>query len=680
MKRSNSSTRTGSRMAVAVLAAAALASAELPTAKSIAAEMGMGWNLGNTMEVPSDPTAWGNPLPTQRLIDSVKAAGFKTLRIPCAWRSHSEADSLTIKPAWMAQVKELVDYAIKDSLFVILNIHWDEGWLESNIDTTTAVRTKVNRRQGAYWRQIATTFKDYDRHLLFASANEPAMQDAYGAVFGADRVAVLNSYHQTFIDTVRATGGNNASRTLILQGPRTDIELIKQVWTSLPTDKIAGRLMAEAHFYPYQFSLMESDADWGKVFWYWGKNNLSTGADSERNTTWCGEAFVDSEFTILKRMFTDKDIPVILGEFGAMKRTTLSGDTLARHIQSRRSFYEYVTASAKAHGIIPIAWDAGNLGDKTMSVFDRRAYSVFDLGLLNAMRTGIGLPKLNGDTSFVKVATFSSSLRIMYSAKDSTRGQVDLGVAKPDFSVYDSILVRAYVKGSTNYDSAGVRKYGFLSLSLVTMSNNWAWKERNFGALTFDAWKTYGIKLSSTPTDTNALAPADPTKVDFFALQAYSNGYRGSYYIDWIAFRKKAGGYDTLYSYDLDVPNKFNDNVVGVSLVPTSSVAADLAWQTETTSKWSVSVAPRAVAASAGIRAVASNGVVRASWTASEADLAKVSLKDLQGRVLWAGSVATVEGANALTIPVRSSGVSILRVQQGEQASMVELVETSRGR
>jgi len=659
------------RVAAMALAVGATAnSADLPTAKSIAAEMGMGWNNGNNLEVPKDPTLWGNALPTQALIDSVKAAGFKTIRLPCAWYSHTQSDSLTIKPEWMAQVKQIVDYCIKDSLFVVLNSHWDMGWLESRIDTTKAVKELVNRRQGAYWRQIATTFKDYDRHLLLASANEPGMQDAYGAAFGADRIAVLNLYHQTFIDTVRATGGNNATRTLILQGPHTDIEVSKANWTTLPTDKVAGRLMAEMHFYPYQFALMEDDADWGKVFWYWGKNNLSTGTDSDRNTTWCGEAFVDSQFTILKRLYVDKGIPVILGEFGAIKRTTLSGDTLKRHIASRRSFYEYVVNSSLSHGIIPIAWDAGNLGDKTMSVFDRKTAKIFDLGLLNAMRAGAGLAKLAGDTALVQVATQSSSMKALYSAKDSLFGQVELGVVKPDFSKYDSILVHAYVNGETTYLENGTTKYGYLSLSLVTMSNNWTWREVSFGTVAMNSWTTYSFGIGTDTTNKKDLVPALATKVDFFALQAYSKGYRGTLYIDWIVFKTKAGATDTLYSFDLTPPGKTGGNVESVSLIPTSQVASDVEWKTATKAWGATSVKGRASNDANALRTTVSNGFIRASYSLPTTQTAQATLTDLKGGTIWSNSVTAGSKSGVLDIPATHGGMAILRIQQGSHVVM----------
>jgi len=658
MKQLKQVARTGAM----VLAAAGLSlAADLPTAKTIAAEMGAGWNIGNTMEVPSDPTAWGNPLPTQQLIDSVKAAGFKTVRIPSAWYSHSDTTTNVIDPAWLAQVKAVVDYCIKDGLYVVVNSHWDMGWLESHIDA--ASQAKVNKRQGAYWRQIANTFKNYDHHLLLASANEPGQQDAYGTAWGADRIAVLNSYHQTFLDTVRATGGNNATRTLIVQGPKTDIELSKAEWTTLPVDKVADRLMAELHFYPYQFTLMESDAEWGKVFWFWGEGNTSLTAP-DRNTTWCGPAYVDSMFKIVQGQFVDKNIPVILGEFGAMKRMSLTGDTLALHIKSRRAYYNHVVKSALSHGIIPVAWDAGGKGDLTMTVFDRKTGGTFDLGLLNAIRRGAGLTDLPGDTSLVP-AVGANAMRVLYSVKDSLWGQVDLGVAKPDFTPYDSISVRAYAKGVTNYDSAGTTKYGFVSMSLVTMSSSWTWREVGLGSPTIGAWKTYSVAIG---TDTKTqLVPADPTKVDFFALQTYSNGFRGAIYVDYIVFHKKAGGYDTLYTYNQTAPDGGKGNVQEVSLVPVSSVAADLSWQSATTSKWTVSVAPRGAVDRGTLQASIVDGGVRASFFAERSGKAQLTVKDLQGRTLLSQDLAVAAGANAFVLPVALRGVALLQVRQGER-------------
>ena len=374
-------------------------SEDLPTAKSIAAKMGVAWNLGNTMEVPNNPTGWGNPLPNQKLIKAVKAGGFKSIRIPCAWDSHADKSTNVIDSKWLEQVKKVVDYCIKEDLYVMLNSHWDGGWLEHNVKPDK--QAEVNKKQGAYWKQIATFFRDYDDHLLFAGANEPAAPEPYGTPFGADRMAVLNSYHQTFIDAVRATGGNNASRTLIIQGPKTNIELTNKVMTKMPTDKITNRLMAEIHFYPYQFTQMDKDEDWGKMFYYWGKKNHST-TDTERNPTWGEESYVDSVFDLMKTQFVNKGFPVVLGEFGAKKRTNLGGESLKRHLQSRCDYYEYVISSAMSRGMVPVTWDAG-MGDTKFTIFNRNSGAVYDKDLLDAIRRG------------GKGATANNTLKIDYS-------------------------------------------------------------------------------------------------------------------------------------------------------------------------------------------------------------------------------------------------------------------------
>lgn len=635
----------------------------LPTAKSIAAEMGIAWNIGNSLEVPKDPLLWGNPLPSQRLIDSVKAGGFKTIRIPCAWNSHADTVSCVIDPNWLAQVKTVVDYCIKDSLFVILNSHWDGGWLEECVSADK--QEEVNRRQNAYWTQIANYFKDYGRHLLFAGTNEPAVQDVYGTPFGADRMAILNSYHQTFINAVRATGGNNASRTLVVQGPRTDIELTNQVMNTMPTDQIEGRLMAEVHFYPYQFALMEKDEDWGKVYYYWGKNNLST-TDTERNTGWCDENFVDSMFNFMKTKFVDKDIPVVIGEFGAVKRMTLTGESLERHILSRRIFYNYVVSAALSRGMIPAAWDTGDKGNLTMTIFDRKTGEIFDLGLLNAIRSAAGLPKLPGDTSLVKVATGDYSMKVLYSA-DTSFGQVQLTVTKQDMTPYDTIIVRAYVNGETDYDSAGVRKFGWLALSVVTMSDNWTWREGRFGAITMNNWKEYRIPiLTDQSLNEDALVPANPSKIDFLALQAYSDGFRGTIYVDWIIFKSKAGAYDTVYTFNVETGAKYDGNVDAVSLIETSAVPGDQEWKTVTRPKFATStIRTSSFATASTLRAFMSNGMIHADFSVPVSGTVQVILRDLQGRKIHSGNIRAKAGMNRIKIGADYSGLMLLEVRQG---------------
>ncbi|VXB19035.1 Aryl-phospho-beta-D-glucosidase BglC (GH1 family) [Flavobacterium sp. 9R] len=348
-------------------------------ATELASKMKLGWNIGNTLEATGGETAWGNPKVTKALIDFVKANGFNAIRIPCSWNQYlANSTNAQIKADWLARVKEVVQYCVDNDMYVIVNIHWDGGWLENNC--TEAKKVENNAKQKAFWEQIATHLRGFDEHLLFASANEPNVENA-------TQMAVLNSYHQTFIDAVRSTGGKNAYRNLIIQGPSTDIEKTNKLMTTLPTDKVANRMMAEVHFYPYQFTLMTKDESWGKMFYYWGAGNHST-TDTDRNPTWGEEADIDKLFKSMKTQFVDKGIPVILGEFGAIKRD-LTGDALTLHLKSRADFLKYVVKQSRANGMIPFYWDAGFMGVNTMTIFNRTNNTVYDTQALTALQDGL---------------------------------------------------------------------------------------------------------------------------------------------------------------------------------------------------------------------------------------------------------------------------------------------------
>jgi len=345
----------------------------LPPARQIANKMTVGWNLGNTLEAIGGESAWGASLTSQRLIDSVKAAGFNTVRLPVSWFVHSDTVTSVIHKAWMDRVKEVVDYCIKNDMYVILNMHWDKGWLENRINKANQVM--VNQRQQAYWTQIAMRFKDYDEHLLFAGANEPNAHDS-------TQMSVLLSYHQTFIDAVRATGGNNSSRTLIVQGPATDVDDTYKLMNVLPKDRITSRMMVEIHYYtPYQFCLMEKDADWGKMFYYWGRGNHSA-TDTIRNASWGEENDLDKKFESMKAKFIDKGIPVIIGEFGAARRTLSLPSDQALHNASVEYYYRFLVKSAVGKGLIPVCWDVPGW------LYDRNTGELLDKGIIKAIMKG----------------------------------------------------------------------------------------------------------------------------------------------------------------------------------------------------------------------------------------------------------------------------------------------------
>jgi len=349
-------------------------------AQQIASSIRIGFNIGNTMEAIGGETAWGNPLVSNALIQAVKQAGFNAIRLPVAWDQYADQKTGQISATWLARVKQVVQYCVDNDMYVLVNIHWDGGWLEKNI--TADKKGAVNAKQKAYWEQIATTLRDFDEHVMFASANEPDAKDATG-------MAVLMSYHQTFVDAVRATGGRNAYRVLVVQGPQTNIDLSVKLMPTLPADKLAGRLMAEIHFYdPFNFVLMSKDETWGNQAYYWGAPNHST-TDTKRNSTWGEEDYVDAQFASLKKTFIDKGIPVVLGEFAAQRRTNLTGDALALHLQSRNYYHTYVVKKAVANGVLPFFWDVGAPDDQSGSIFDRRTTQVRGQQTLDALMAGL---------------------------------------------------------------------------------------------------------------------------------------------------------------------------------------------------------------------------------------------------------------------------------------------------
>ncbi len=354
------------------------------SAQEIACHMAPGWNLGNTLEAGNNrynfknsgvgtETSWQPTRTTQQLIDYVKAQGYRSVRIPCAWvMGHIvDAEQCTIDPKWMERVKQVVDYCIKADLYVVLNQHWDGGWLENHIADTDSATIKRNKKVlDAVWTQIATAFRDYDYHLLFAGLNEPNAGDA-----AATRN--LLAYEQVFIDAVRATGGNNAERVLIVQGPNTDIDCTVKYMTKMPQDTQPDRLMLEVHYYtPWDFCGMEKDEDWRKMAYYWGAGNHQSG--SGHNVTWGEEPHMRSLLAKMESI-AKKGYPIYVGEFGALWRNVGSdaAESRERHDQSIHSFFSIFTQECMKRGFVPVVWDNNNTHRPCMTVIDRSKLRIF---------------------------------------------------------------------------------------------------------------------------------------------------------------------------------------------------------------------------------------------------------------------------------------------------------------
>ena len=365
-------------------------------AMQIAKQMYPGWNLGNTMEGGnnannyknvgiSTETSWQSTKTTQEIINFVKASGFKSVRIPAAWvMGHITNESeMTIDEAWLNRVQEIVDYCITADLYVLLNDHWDGGWLENSFgDTSNATIANNSEKLKKLWTQIANKFKDYDDHLIFGGLNEP----------NCDSQAKTNAllrYEQAFIDAVRATGGNNAKRTLVVQGPSTDIDNTDKYYNVSTLTDPAGNdyLMVEVHFYsPPQFTGIWED---NKPIWFWCKQNHVTG--DSHNSTWGEEDYVLTQFQKMKKKFADKGYPIILGEYGANWRQI--GSNQDKHDASIKLYHKLVNKYAIECGMVPMVWDinvANQQGESgIMTIINRAARTIFCTPAYEGIKEGV---------------------------------------------------------------------------------------------------------------------------------------------------------------------------------------------------------------------------------------------------------------------------------------------------
>jgi endoglucanase len=347
------------------------------TAVELVSKMTMGINFGNTMESPAEGD-WQSSKITESYVKFVKQSGFNAVRIPSnwIWTHLSDPAKAKIDPAWLNRVKEVVGWCVANDMYVMLNSHESGDWLN---DYKTKLDS-ANAMHKAIWEQIATTLRDFDEHLIFAGLNEPPADNAA-------QMTILNGYHETFINTVRATGGRNSYRVLVVQGASTDPSLTYDLMNTLPKDSVPNRLMVEVHDYtPSQFTILtDGDASWGKMFYYWGKENHST-IEPERNATYGEEDVIDSEFQKMKQKFVDKGIPVVLGEYGLWRRNAIHNKNflpkeLDLHNKSVDYWTYYVTKQAKANGVLPFFWEIGFMLDRTNNVvMDQPMYDALVAG------------------------------------------------------------------------------------------------------------------------------------------------------------------------------------------------------------------------------------------------------------------------------------------------------------
>jgi len=315
------------------------------SASKIISEIKVGWNLGNSLECygykswsTAAETAWGNPETTKAMVKAVRDAGFNAIRIPVTWGEHMSGN--TIDPEWLARVHEVVDYAYNEGMFVIINMHHDDYiWFVPSDSEYEKCREKLI----TIWKQIAVSFEDYGDRLIFEGMNEPRTVGSDKEWQGGtpEERNVVNKYAAEFVDTVRATGGQNTERTLVVTSYAASAETSAMDDVVIPK---GGNIVLSLHYYaPWEFADGRS-----KVFDEAGKNDLK------------------KKFSEIKSKFIDKGIPVIIAEFGCVAGAETS---------VRAEFYDYYVRNAKAAGIKCFVWD-NNAFSKESS------YGIFHRGTL----------------------------------------------------------------------------------------------------------------------------------------------------------------------------------------------------------------------------------------------------------------------------------------------------------
>lgn len=311
------------------------------TSLALVASMGAGWNLGNTLDATgatdiTSETSWGQPVTTRAMMAALKASGIKTVRIPISWHTHVDS-AFTIDPAWMARVKVVVDYALDEGLFVIINIHHDNDKAYYYPDAAHKSRSSEYVRR--VWKQIALEFRNYDERLIFELLNEPRLVGYTNEWNWSDTdskliesAAVIGELEQTALTTIRATESNNSNRYVMIT------PYVASPWASassafsVPTDTVTDKLIVSVHAYtPYSFAMEDP-----------GVNDFTAAHKGE----------IDSFMGKLNTKFVaGKKMPVIIGEYGATNKNNLT---------DREEWFSYYVGKASSYGMCTILWDNGN--------------------------------------------------------------------------------------------------------------------------------------------------------------------------------------------------------------------------------------------------------------------------------------------------------------------------------
>ncbi|MBR5682381.1 MAG: cellulase family glycosylhydrolase [Ruminococcus sp.] len=407
------------------------------TTMEIVRDMGIGINLGNTMEACGDwiadvdkqwgdgiltveeyETAWGSPVITREMIQGMADEGFGVVRVPVAWSNLME-DDYKINKDLDARVHEIVDWVIDCDMYCIINIHWDNGWVNTFPDNKDECMTRYE----TMWTQIADSFKEYGDRLMFESQNEELgwekIWNPWGSTDGkAESYALVNEINQKFVDVVRKSGGNNPKRHLLISGYNTGFDRTCDPLFKMPDDP-AQRMAVSVHYYtPAGFAILEDeDADWAKARPTWG-----TDADYKE---------LYENMDMMKKGYVDKGIPVIIGEYGCPSK--------GKKADSVRLFLSSVCKAAYERQLCPVLWSTPG------GHYDREKCQMADQELKKLFNDISGFKPKETTTTTTTTITTTTTTSATTTEKLPLRGDVN---QDGSLTVADLVALQQFILGN----------------------------------------------------------------------------------------------------------------------------------------------------------------------------------------------------------------------------------------
>lgn len=433
------------------------------TALELSKLMGNGINLGNTMEAYGRPelgidadtseyeTFWGQPVTTEEMIAGMKSSGFDSIRIPVAWTNmmNFENGDYTIADAYLDRVDELVTYAVKNDMYVIINDHWDGSWWGMFGSATEETRETAFTMYTSMWTQLANRYSDYDESLIFESGNEELgsrlndidiCKDS-GSLSEDECYEMTNRINQTFVDTVRATGGNNADRFLLIAGYNTNIAKTCDDRFKMPKDTVPNKLLVSVHYYdPWNYCGTDSGTQWGTHGEYETQN-----ADLKKMTK-----------------FTEQGYGVIIGEYGVLAK---ADGTLKDSITA---YTENLLDNCDRYNFVPMLWDTSSFfvrselkfsDDDLLALYTSRSYAAQEKtseeelasAATERMDTALANAPEVFDTS-IDVSTLDGSIAwIMFNSRDWSVAYSSGDTYKPDDKAAGLVATDAVIDGAGTY-------------------------------------------------------------------------------------------------------------------------------------------------------------------------------------------------------------------------------------